>query len=47
MTPRLTITALLVAAVAPAMAQEMKPPKEVTDLAWMVGTWTDANLGLL
>jgi len=28
---------------AAAFAQEMKPPKEVSDLGWMVGTWTGSG----
>ncbi len=35
----LTVTISLVC-VATAVAQEMGPPKEVTALGWMVGTWT-------
>lgn len=39
MTKLLSITTLLLAS-ASVFAQDMKSPKEVTDLAWMIGTWS-------
>ncbi|MBS1723012.1 MAG: DUF1579 family protein [Armatimonadetes bacterium] len=40
---RVLISALLFLPCVPTFAQEMAPPKEVTDLGWMVGTWSGSG----
>lgn len=40
---RLLISAIVLVPVVSALAQDMSAPKEVRDLAWMVGTWSGSG----
>ena len=40
---RLLTTAVLLVLMVTCFAQELSPPKQVTDLGWMVGTWSGSG----
>jgi hypothetical protein len=37
---RLLSATLLIVSIIPAFAQDLNPPKQITDLKWMVGSWS-------